>query len=138
VPTSALDPQPLVLLFDGVCLLCNRSVDWLIRHDPHATLRFAPQQSPVGQQLLAAHGIEPSPRSVIAIDGDAPYGESTAVIRVLMRLPDPWPDVARLFESVPPSLRDAAYRLVARHRYAWFGRRDTCRLPTAEERERFL
>jgi len=131
-------PPPTILLFDGVCNLCNRSIDWLIRHDPHAALRFAPQQSSGGQRLLAAHGLGPAPASVVAIAGDEVLTESAAVLHALSRLPEPWPDVAALGSTIPAPLRDALYRFVAARRYALFGRRETCRVPSEQERVRFV
>jgi predicted DCC family thiol-disulfide oxidoreductase YuxK len=130
-------PQPLVL-FDGVCGLCNRFVDFVLARDRGARLRFAPLQSEHGRALLAAAGLDPDALdSVVLVRGGRAYRESAAALRVLAELGLPWSLCAAAL-AIPAPLRDAVYRFVARNRYAWFGLRETCRLPTPEERTRFL
>lgn len=126
------------MLFDGVCNLCNRMVDFVIRRDPAGRFRFASLQSSIGSDLAAAHGIDASELSsmVLIEDGEA-YTQSTAALRVYRKLRGPvrwlW-----LFRMVPESMRNVLYRFIAKRRYRWFGQRKTCRLPTAEEAARFL
>jgi predicted DCC family thiol-disulfide oxidoreductase YuxK len=134
---DAKDPHPIVL-FDGVCNLCNASVDFLIRHDPHARLRFASLQSDLARRLLPAHGLDPGVlSSIVLLDGGRAYTRSAAALRIARRLRLLSP-LAYLGAVLPPPLRDGLYDAIAIHRYRWFGKRDTCRLPTPEERSRFL
>ena len=128
-----------IVLFDGVCGLCNWSIDFLLRHDRHGALRFAPLQSRAGQALLREHGLSPAEfSSVIVIDGSQVYCRSDAVLRALWRLGVFWRALAVLARVVPRSGRDAIYDWVARNRYRWFGQQSSCRIPTPDERQRFL
>ena len=127
-----------IVVFDGVCVACNRSVDFLLRHDCSKRYRFAAMQSPAGHALVAAHGIDPAnPASFLLLEGGRAFRDSEAALRVLSGLGGAW-RCARIALFVPRVLRDAAYRWVARHRYRWFGTRDACRVPTPAEAERFL
>ncbi len=129
--------HPLVL-FDGVCNLCNRSVQFIIERDPDARFRFASLQSPLGEKLRAKLGIDPQAvDSVILVEGDRWSKESDAALRIARELRGAWKALA-LLRVIPRPLRDAGYRLIARNRYRWFGRQETCWLPTPELRERFL
>jgi len=129
---------PSIILFDGVCNLCNRSVDVVIRHDRKRVFRFASLQSPVAQIRLQRLGYARNPtESIVLIEGDRHSTESTAVLRIATRLPWPWPLLA-VFWLIPRPLRDWGYRLVAKNRFRWFGQRSQCRIPTAEEQSLFL
>ena len=131
-------PPPLIILFDGTCGMCNSAVNFILARDPGKRFRFAPLQSPVGQDLMTKHHLEPSElESMVLIDGEAAYTKSTAVLRIVMELPEPWPLVGALV-FVPAGLRDEAYNFIARHRRQWFKSADACRVPTPEEREQFL
>lgn len=133
-----LDPAHPVLLFDGVCNLCSRSVGFLARNDRRGTFRFAPLQSAIAEQLLlAADAPTPLPDSMIVVDGGRCYLQSDAALRLARRLPAPWPLLTAL-AVIPRAWRNALYRLIARHRYSWFGRRATCMVPTPELTARFL
>ena len=128
----------MIVLFDGVCNLCNRAVDYALRRDTKRRLKFAPQQSEAGRALMEKHGFDPEAGgSIVAVEGDRAYTESRAALEIMRRLRFPCP-LFYGFIVVPPFLRDAVYRWIARNRYLWFGKRDTCRVPTEEERERFL
>jgi predicted DCC family thiol-disulfide oxidoreductase YuxK len=136
-PTGSSHP---VILFDGVCNLCNRGVTFVIDHDRRGLFRFASLQSEVAARLLAAVGWKGDPGaldSVLLIDGGHVFDRSTAVLRVLRELGGRWRWIARL-ELVPRVLRDALYRWVAGRRYRWFGRSPSCRVPTPELSSRFL
>jgi predicted DCC family thiol-disulfide oxidoreductase YuxK len=138
LPPGAPSPAQPLVLFDGVCGLCNRFVDFVLPRDRAGRLRFAPLQSPLGRELLAAAGLDPDALdSVVLVRGGRVYRESAAPLRVLGELGLPWSLLAAAL-AIPAPLRDAVYRFVAARRYAWFGRRDTCRLPSPEERARFL
>lgn len=130
--------QPLIVYFDGVCGLCNRFVDLLVHRDHAFALRFAPLQG----STAAAHGALPTAiDSVIVTEGEGSrartFVRSDAALAALGRLGGLWSFTAVLL-LVPRPLRDAVYAFVARHRYAWFGRRDVCRLPDAGEARWFL
>ncbi len=132
------DPGGAILLFDGVCNLCNGSVQWVIARDPHARFRFASLQSDAGRALLARHGLPADALdTVVLVDGDARYTKSDAAIEVARRLGGPY-RLAAAAKLVPRPLRDAVYDWVARNRYARWGRSDACWVPTPELRDRFL
>lgn len=127
-----------LILFDGTCGLCNRWVDLILRLDRRGLYRFAALQSGVGQACLARHRL---PRdydaSIVLIQGERSHIRSAAVIEILAGLGRAW-RVLRVIYLVPAFLRDWLYDVVATHRYAWYGRTDTCRIVTAAERSRFL
>jgi predicted DCC family thiol-disulfide oxidoreductase YuxK len=130
--------DPPVILFDGVCNLCNRGVRWIIRRDRRAVFRFAALQSAAGRKLLVDAGrTEELPGSMILIDQDGVHERSDAAIRIAAYLGFPW-SLAKAARILPRFLRDGLYRWVARNRYRWFGKRDTCTVPEVEVRERFL
>ena len=131
-------PDPPVVIFDGVCNLCNSSVDFLIRHDRGAKLRFAANQGEAGRGILERHGESPDDVATLYLYEDGKlYDRSSAVLRACRHLAFPYRALAGL-SIVPRSIRDFVYRWVAERRYRWFGKRDTCRIPTPAERERFL
>jgi predicted DCC family thiol-disulfide oxidoreductase YuxK len=127
-----------ILLFDGVCNLCNSTVQFVIRQDKHAVFRFASLQSDIGQALLHEHKVtENNLNSVILIYGGRYYAYSNAVLEMLRLLGGFW-QMAYVFKMIPTFLRDPIYRFVAANRYRWFGKQESCWLPTAALRERFL
>jgi predicted DCC family thiol-disulfide oxidoreductase YuxK len=125
-----------VLLFDGVCTLCNGVVRFVIDRDRAGRFQFAALQSDAGRRLLG--GVpQPVPDSFVLFEDGRVFTRSAAALRVARGLPFPWP-LAWAFIIVPRPVRDWAYDVVARHRYRWFGRGDTCLVPAPEERARFL
>jgi predicted DCC family thiol-disulfide oxidoreductase YuxK len=127
-----------VLLFDGVCNLCNRLVRFVVRFDAEGTFLFAQLQSPVGRALLERCGRAPeSLDTVVLVDGEDCVTKSTAALEVCRRLDGPWPLVSPLL-AVPERVRDRAYEFVAAHRYRVFGRSESCQRPPSALRERFL
>jgi len=129
--------QP-VIVFDGVCNLCNRSVDFIIRRDPNVMFQFASNQSEAGEEILHQAGLSgAATNSIVLFEGAEASIHSTAVLRISRHLPMPW-RLGYALIVIPAPVRDVAYRLLAKNRYRLFGRRDTCRLPTPEERSRFL
>lgn len=125
-------------MFDGVCALCSGWVRFLLRHDRRAAFRFAAMQGALGHELLVAHGIDPmDPVSFLLVEGAAAWHDSDGVIEVLRRLGGVWRG-AVLLRVLPRRLRDAGYRLLARHRYRVFGRRVACMVPPRDARDRFL
>lgn len=135
VPPTDPAEHPIVL-FDGVCNLCNAAVNFIIDHDPEAVFRFAPLQSETGRRWTQRCGLEDED-TVILVEGGRCYARSTAALRIARRLSGAWPLLA-VFLAVPVPIRDAVYRFISRHRFEWFGKRDACRLPTPELRSRFL
>jgi predicted DCC family thiol-disulfide oxidoreductase YuxK len=131
-------PRPLYF-FDGYCVLCSRFVAFCLARDPDGRLKFASTQSALGQRVLEELGLPDGTfeRTILLLDGEDVYVRSAAVLRALHYLQGParW---LRPLLSVPASLRDPIYDIVARNRYRWFGRRSTCLMPTAETRDRFI
>lgn len=127
-----------LLFFDGVCNLCNGLVQFIIRHDRRRRFRFASLQAEAGQRFLRTRGLAGnSLDSLVYWRKDKVLTRSTAALNVARDLGGVWA-VAYVFILVPRFIRDAAYDLVARKRYRWFGKRDACMVPTLELRERFL
>ena len=127
-----------VVLFDGVCLLCNGMVRFIIANDPCAIFRFAALQSGTADQLWApSHNEKESGDSIVLIEDGKPFVRSDAVLRILRRLRMPWP-LFTILSVIPKPIRDACYRFVARNRYRWFGRSEHCMIPTENQRARFL
>lgn len=138
VTARELSYEHPIVLFDGVCNLCNSVVQFIIRRDPDGTFRFASLQSSTGQELLRACGLAPDQREtfVVVKDGDA-YTKSRAAIEVAADLGGVY-GLARLLRVVPRTLRDACYDVVAANRKRVFGERDQCMLPTPDRESRFL
>jgi predicted DCC family thiol-disulfide oxidoreductase YuxK len=138
MPTAPAPDGPALVLFDGVCNLCNGAVNFIIDRDPAAYFRFAPLQSDAAREHLAGTSASAADLDTIVLieDGTA-YVRSTAALRIARRLTAPWP-LLSLFVAVPRPLRDAIYNWIAQNRYDWFGKRDQCRLPTPELKARFL
>ncbi|MFN7325463.1 MAG: thiol-disulfide oxidoreductase DCC family protein [Chitinophagales bacterium] len=127
-----------VLLFDGVCNLCNTSVKWVLLRDKKGEFKFAAIQSEAGQSLLKSFGLENQPlESVILISGRQAYIKSDAAIKVASKLGGIW-TIALVFRLVPRPVRDAIYNWVAKNRYRWFGKQEQCLLPQPEWKDRFL
>lgn len=127
-----------VVLFDGVCNLCSWSVRFILERDPGNYFRFASLQSEAGQRLLREHGLpEDDLFSVILVEDGRAYLRSDAALRIARRLRGGW-RLLTAFRVLPRIVRDPLYNLVATHRYRWFGKQDSCMVPTPELRERFL
>ena len=130
-----------IILFDGVCNLCSGVVRFVIARDPHAHFRFAALQSDAARRACAEVGATPpaavDPDTIIVIADGRALERSDAALAIASRLPFPWP-MCGVFRILPRGLRDWLYRVVARNRYRWFGKSDTCMVPTPELRARFL
>ena len=127
-----------VVLFDGVCNLCNGFVQFIIPRDPRGYFRFAALQSPAAARLMAEASVTPGAAdSILLIDGGRAIVRSAAALRIARRLRFPWPLLYALI-VVPRPIRDWVYDLVARNRLRWFGQRDQCLVPGPGIRERFL
>ncbi|HUL72549.1 MAG TPA: thiol-disulfide oxidoreductase DCC family protein [Vicinamibacterales bacterium] len=137
MPSADVQDHP-VIFFDGVCNLCNGFVQFVIRRDPGARFRFAPLQSEAAESRLGTKVVPGStPDSILLFDHGVLYQRSTAVLRIARGLRAPWPLLFG-FVVVPRPVRDWVYDFVATRRYRWFGRRDTCMLPTPDLARRFL
>ncbi|MBZ9627580.1 DUF393 domain-containing protein [Psychroflexus sp. CAK1W] len=128
-----------IVLFDGVCNFCNASVRFIIKRDKKDSFRFASLQSDLGQKLAKERNIDTSKvDSIILIDpGNAYYIKSTAALEICKDLNGLYP-VLSLFLFLPEGLRNFIYDFVARHRYQWFGKSETCPMPSEKEQSKFL
>ncbi len=133
--------QRPVILFDGVCNLCNSTVQWVINRDKEGRFDFASLQSDVARRELGkvmdTKEIDALPDSIVLLDSDGVHVRSAAALRILRGLGS-WFLLLRLGVVLPGPIRDAIYDMVARNRYRWFGRRDTCMIPTPDIAARFL
>ena len=127
-----------IVLFDGVCNFCNGSVNFIIDNDVDDRFRFAALQSDEGKELLTKHDIDPlETDSVILVDENGAHMYSTAALRIAGNLKSPY-NLGSIFIYVPAFIRDFFYKLFAKNRYRLFGKTDSCRVPTPEERAKFL
>jgi len=132
-----MDSDP-ILLFDGVCNLCNGFVKEVITRDQKGVIRYASLQSEAGQQLLANIGLDNfSMDTVILVEGKKFYTKSDVALRIFRHLGGGWSYLYYL-SIIPKFIRDSIYDLIARNRYRWFGKKDTCMLPQPEWEDRFL
>ena len=129
---------PKIILFDGVCNLCNGSVQFVIQRDSNKVFRYAALQSDFAKKLLESLN-QPAPdiESVILVDGNSVYYRSDAALRIAKRLSGAWPMLS-IFLIVPRFIRDAVYNFIGRNRYMWFGKQESCMIPTPELKELFL
>jgi len=143
---SRIEARP-VLLFDGVCVFCNRTVQFLLRRDRQAILRFVPLESPLGQQLLARAKIpidaQLLPDGIVLITGTLTSAErlsrrTEAFSDTLILIGGPWRTLGRLLRLIPRPLREFGYSLIVRYRYRLFGRYASCPIPTPDQRSRIL
>ena len=131
-------PQPPIILFDGICIFCNSAVNFVIKRDKNSILKFTTLQSGIAHQMLAHQNIPTNDlSSFVFIENEKIYTRSTAALRVCKYLTGLWP-LMYGFIIVPRFLRDAAYKLIARNRYKWFGVKNECMVPTPDTRSRFL
>jgi predicted DCC family thiol-disulfide oxidoreductase YuxK len=126
-----------VILFDGVCNLCNSSVQFIIQRDPSKLFKFASLQSETGKRYQELFNIPASTDSIVLIMDDKVYMESTAALLTASRLNWPW-KWSRIFLVIPKPIRDKVYKWIAANRYKWFGRQEACMIPSKEDRDRFI
>ena len=142
--STATQPSHPILLYDGVCGLCNRLVQFSLKRDARSCLRFASLQSDFAARILKRHALDPRDLDTVYFVQD--YGRPEerlsarcdAVISVLQQIGGPWNVAAALLGAVPKWFRDWVYKIIARNRYRIFGRSDGCLLPEAKYRDRFL
>jgi predicted DCC family thiol-disulfide oxidoreductase YuxK len=127
-----------IILFDGICNLCNGSVQFVIKHDKDGHFKFAALQTAAGQNLLKKYFLSSTNLdSFVLIENDKAYTQSTAALRVAKKLNGSVKLLAG-FMIVPAFIRDAVYNTIARNRYKWFGKKESCMIPTPELNSRFL
>lgn len=127
-----------VILFDGVCNLCNGSVQYVIRHDKQGLFRFASLQSESGQKLLLQYQLPQSDfTSFVLLENNRAYTRSTAALKVARQLSG-FVKLLYGFIIVPAFIRDGVYNFIAKNRYRWFGKQESCMIPTPALKERFL
>jgi predicted DCC family thiol-disulfide oxidoreductase YuxK len=137
-PKAAAAAEGPVVLYDGVCGLCDRSVQLILRNDRRGRFRFAALQSAAGAALLRKHGLPPAALdSVVLVEGGRAWRKSAAALRIARRMDAPWPLLWPLL-VVPRPVADFFYDLVAKNRYRIFGKLDACMIPPPEVRARFL
>ena len=135
--SKSLNSQDIIL-FDGVCNLCNHAVNFIIDRDPAKRFLFSSLQSSEGQRLLHKHGLPAHQMdSLVLIRDDKIFLKSSGALEIARYLSGFWP-VFYIFKLIPYPIRDIIYNLVARYRYQLFGKRNTCRYPTTELKTRFL
>lgn len=128
----------MIIVFDAQCLLCNGWVKFLLRHDAKAVFRFASIQGEQGRRMLEEAGLKVEGlETLLLVDDEGTWQHTEAILRILRGLGWPW-RIAGLLRIIPAAWRDAAYRLIARNRYRWFGRSEVCLIPTPDVRARFL
>jgi len=131
------NPMSAIVLFDGDCNFCDASVQFILNRDTAGNFHFASLQGDAGKTLRERHRISDSVDSIVLIRDGVPYIKSDAAIRIAEELDGNW-RLLRFVKVVPKPLRDFGYEFIAKHRYEWFGQKQTCKLPTPEERSRFI
>ncbi|PCJ94857.1 MAG: thiol-disulfide oxidoreductase [Flavobacteriaceae bacterium] len=128
-----------IILFDGVCNLCNNSINYVIKKDKKDIFRFAALQSEIGQKLTAERNIDTSKvDSIILIDpGVSYYTKSDAALKIMNEFGGAW-KLFTVFTWLPVGLRDIVYDFIAKNRYKWYGKKDACMVPTSELKGKFL
>lgn len=128
----------LVVLFDDVCNLCNSSVNWLINHDAKNQFQFASLQSDYGKKVVEQFHVKGNYMdTVLFLENDKIYSHSTAVLRICKHLGGVY-SLFYAFIIVPAFVRNSVYNFIAKNRYRWFGKQESCRVPTPELKEKFL
>lgn len=127
-----------IILFDGVCNFCNSSVNFIIDKDKHDVFRFASLQSEFGQKCLKGFNLPVDSFSTLILVSDGKYfTRSSAALRIAAELSFPY-NLSAVFIAVPPFIRNFFYNIISRNRYKWFGKKEVCRIPSAEERAKFI
>lgn len=134
-----LPTNKTIILFDGVCNLCNGAVNWMIDRDRRDQFRFVPLQSELGQQITRHIGVDTARIDSILWyqPGVAYYYKSDAALKIASQLGFPW-SLWTVFRVLPRALRDGVYDRIAKNRYRWFGKTEQCRIPTPELKSKFL
>ncbi|MGM0580412.1 MAG: thiol-disulfide oxidoreductase DCC family protein [Bacteroidota bacterium] len=131
-----MEPQHPIIFFDGVCNLCNGAINFIIDHDNKGYFKFAPLQSAKAEKNIPK-SIRENTDSIILLDSDKIYSKSTAALKVAKKLDGLWKAFYVLI-IFPKFIRDFVYDFIAKNRYKWFGKRESCRMPTEDIKNRFL
>jgi len=136
---AVLPENKKIILFDGVCNLCNNAINFIIEHDKKDVFRFASLQSDLGKKMVSERGIDPEVLdSIILIEpGVAYYEKSTAALKIAKDLSGGY-SLLSYFSFLPNFIRDGVYDIVAANRYSWFGKKESCMIPTPELKGKFL
>jgi predicted DCC family thiol-disulfide oxidoreductase YuxK len=126
-----------IILFDGECNFCDNSVQFIIKRDPKGRFKFASLQSETGQMLLKKYQINNDLSSFVLIENERFYLKSSAALRVCESLKGMWKFIT-ILRVIPVPIRDCVYSFIARNRYKWFGKKESCIIPSPEVRSRFL
>lgn len=127
-----------IILFDGVCNLCNGAVNFVIKRDPGNVFKFTPLQEKQGVLLLKTHAVDTQKLdSIVLIENEKVYVKSSAALRIARKLSGLWP-LFFVFLIIPSFIRDGVYDFIAKNRYKWFGKKEQCMIPTPGLREKFL
>ncbi len=126
-----------IVLFDGVCNFCATSVQFIIRHDKTNSLKFASLQSVLGQELLTKYNMSKDLEGVVFIENNKAYFKSAAAFKIVRYFGGFW-QILNIFSVLPLFLTDFGYDIIAKNRYRWFGKKDSCMIPSPEIRSRFL
>lgn len=132
-----MQPDNNIIFFDGVCNLCNSSVNFIIKRDKRNLFKYSYLQSEFSSNKLIKHGTSISMKTIIFLEDGRLYEKSTAVLRIIRKLGGIW-SIFYVFIIVPEFIRDAIYDLIARNRYKWFGKSEQCRIPYPETKNRFI
>ena len=131
-------PDQRIILFDGICNLCNSAVNFVLKRDKNSVFKFASLQSDAAKKLLKNREVsEIDTGSFVLIDDGKVYTRSTAALRVCKHLSGLWP-LMTIFMIVPRFMRDWVYNLISKNRYRWFGKRDACMIPSPGVKYKFL
>ena len=127
-----------IILFDGVCNFCNTSVNFIIDRDYKNRFKFAALQSDAGRKLLKQFKLDTENlKTIILIESGKYYTKTTAALRIAKHLKGFW-KLTYVFLIIPPFIRNIVYNIIVKYRYKWFGKKDACRIPSLEEKEKFL
>lgn len=124
------------IFFDGICVLCNGTIDFVLKHDKGKHFRYVPLQSEAGKKAIKKLKLPPDTDSVILYHENQVFTESDAAIEIVRLLPIPWKWLV-VVKIIPKGVRDNIYRWIAKNRYRWFGEKESCRIPTPEEKQFF-
>ena len=131
-------PEQLIILFDGVCNLCNSAVNFVIKRDKKSVLKFAALQSSIARKFLLDNKLPVTDlSSFVFVEKGVIYTKSTGALRVCRYLNGLWPLMYGLI-IVPPFIRDSIYKWISKNRYRWFGKKEICMIPTPDIKSRFL
>lgn len=126
-----------IILFDGECNFCDQSVQFIIKRDPKGYFKFTSLQSEIGKESLNKYNAPKDIDSFVLIEDNSCYVKSSAALRVCKKLRGAW-KLLYVFLVLPKNFRDFFYEIIAKNRYKWFGKKESCRIPSPEERKRFL